>query len=300
MKSWLDDHLQLDFIQPSHSLYAAPCFFISKKSGELRLYIDYRKLNAITVKTRYPLPRINEITIKVSTGQYFTALDLHGAYKRLRVRPIDVPKTAFITNYGLFEFKVMPFGPIDAVGYFQSFMNSLLGHLPFVVVYLDDILIFSPDHALHKKHVATVLGIFLKNEVYCKLSKCQFFQQSITYLGYVISTSGISMAPSKLESIFTWPAPTTRKELESFLGFTNFYRQFIPHSADLTLPFSALISDGTSFSWTNTTQAAFLSFKSSFAHAIALHHPDDCLPYEVECDCSDFALGAVLSQRSPF
>ena len=297
MKQWIDENLAQGFIRPCHSPYAAPCFFIKKKDGELRLCMDYRKLNSITIKTNYPLPRIPEIIIKVGNGKWYSALDLRGAYNRIRVAEGDEHKLSFITNYGQFEFLVMPFGPCAAPGYFQAFMNSLLSHLPFVSVYLDDIIISSLTQEEHFDHIAVVLEILLKNELYCKLPKCQFFQTSLSYLGYIISTEGVAMDPKKLSAIATWPAPTSRKELESFLGFTNFYRAFIPHYSDLTCALTDLLSKDSKFSWSDTSNNSFLKLKASFTNAISLHHPKDNLPFEVECDSSDYALGAVLSQR---
>lgn len=297
MKEWLDTHLAQGFIRPSHSPYAAPCFFINKKDGDLRLCIDYRKLNGITIRTRYPLPRINEIINKVATGKLFTALDLRGAYNRIRVCAGDESKLAFITNFGLFEFLVMPFGPTDAPGYFQAFMNSLFNHLPFVAIYLDDIIIFSSDKTEHTQHVKVVLSILLKHQLYCKLEKCQFYMEKLSYLGFVISSTGIRMDPQKLSTIASWPAPTSRKELESFLGFTNFYRRFISHYADLTYTLTLLLSKSVSFNWLKEHQEAFTGFKDKFIDTIQLFHVKDGFPFEVECDCSDFALGAILSQR---
>jgi hypothetical protein len=297
MKQWIDDNVAQGFIRPCHSPYAAPCFFIKKKDGELRLCMDYRKLNLITIKTNYPLPRIPEIIIKIGDGNWYSTVDLRGAYNRIRVAAGDEHKLSFITNYGQYEFLVMPFGPCAAPGYFQAFMNSLFSHLPFVSVYLDDIIIASKTREEHYQHIAIVLEILLKNELYCKLSKCQFFQTSLSYLGYIISTSGVSMDPKKLSAISTWPAPTSRKDLESFLGFTNFYRAFIPHYSDLTCSLTDLLSKELKFSWSTATDISFLKLKEAFTNAISLHHPKDHLPFEVECDSSDYALGAVLSQR---
>lgn len=299
MKKWLDENLANGFIKSSHSPYAAPCFFIKKKSGELRLCMDYRKLNNITVKTRYPLPLISEIIRAVSAGNIFTALDLRGAYNLLRVREGDEHKLSFITNYGQYEFCVMPFGPCDAPGYFQAFMNALYGHLPFVCIYLDDIIIFSHNLEEHWDHVKQVLEILKQNKLYCKLEKCIFAQTSLNYLGYVISSTSVAMDPKKLSAIADWPAPTTRKELESFLGFLNFYRRFIAHYSDKTAVLSDLLQKGLKFHWTKTLETTFQNLKLSFTSALTLIHPDDSLPFEVECDCSDFALGSVLSQRLP-
>jgi hypothetical protein len=297
MKKWIQTNLEQGFIRRSHSPYAAPCFFISKKDGDLRLCMDYRKLNSITIKTRYPLPLISEIIKTVSKGKLFTALDLRGAYNRLRVYPGHEERLAFVTNFGQYEFLVMPFGPSDAPGYFQSWMNQLFGHLQFVCVYLDDIIIFSDSNEAHSGHLKIVFQILLNNQLFCKLEKCKFFTTSISYLGYVITTSGISMDPQKLSAIHSWPEPKNKKELQSFLGFTNFYRRFIPHYSELCKDFTILLTKNALFSWNDSMVTAFKVFKSAFATAISLYHPDDHLPFEVECDCSDFALGAILSQR---
>ena len=217
----------------------------------------------------------------------------------LRVRDGDEHKLAFSTNFGQFEFLVMPFGPCNAPGYFQSFMNSLLSHLPFVCVYLDDIIIFSSTPDEHLSHLTAVLSILLTNHLYCNLGKCQFFLQSLCYLGYIIANQKISMDPKKVAAILNWPIPSNVKELEAFLGFCNFYRSFLYKYSSLTFPLTALLKHDTRFTWNNSLTAAFESFKSAFTNALSLLQPDDHLPFEIESDASNFAIGSILSQRKP-
>jgi len=202
---------------------------VKKKDGSLRLCVDYRGLNHTTVNNRYPLPLIQETLDRVGKAKIYTKLDLRGAYNLLRIKSGEEWKTAFGTRYGYFEFSVMPFGLTNAPATFQNFMNDLWReHLDdFCSVYLDDILIFSEDLETHRRHVRKMLNILKENNVFCKPEKCKFEVEDVEYLGFVISRAGISMNKGKLIAVSDWPIPRNLRDVQSLLGFANFYRRFI-------------------------------------------------------------------------
>ena len=274
-------------------------FFVSKKDGSLRLCVDYRRLNAQTIKDRNPLPLISDLIRNLAKSSIFTVLDLRGAYNLIRIKKGDEHKTAFITPFGQYESLVMGFGPTNCPSHFQSIMNDLFK--PYlgisVEIYLDDIVVHSKNEEDHWRTVKTVLKILLNNHLFCKLDKCSFATSSINFLGYSISNLGVSMDPVKTSAIQTWPTPTNIKELQEILGFANFYRRFLPHYASLTQPFTALLRKEASFHWTPTLTAAFSALKTAFQTTDLLRHPDESRPFYVETDASDFGLGGVLSQK---
>lgn len=298
LKEWLDENLEKGFIRKSSSPFGAPCFFVRKKDGSLRLCMDYRGLNKITVKNRYPLPLIGDLIQTLAKGKIYTTLDLKGAYNLLRIREFDEFKTAFVTKYGQFEFLVMPFGLANAPAHFQSMMDSIFKSQigAFVLVYIDDIVIYSQDIESHWQHVRTVLQILRDNQLVCKLKKCHFAQSTISYLGYIISEDGVRMDPRKVRSIVDWPTPKSVKEIQKFLGLANFYRRFIPNFASITQPLTALLKKDCKFVWSDVQEEAFELLKATFMTYVLLQHPDPDKPFVLEVDASDFGLGAVLSQ----
>ncbi|KAH6570846.1 hypothetical protein BASA83_002898 [Batrachochytrium salamandrivorans] len=299
MKSWIDENIEKGAIKPSNSPFGAPCFFVKKKSGDLRLCMDYRALNQITIKDRYPLPLISDLLGTLGGNQYFTTLDLRGAYELFRIKAGDEHKTAFLTKFGQFEFRVMPYGLSNAPPQFQAFMNDLFREQrgKCVLVYLDDIVVYGNELAQHKKDVNFVLQILCNNKLYCKPEKCHFYKQSISYLGYIISSSGLEMDPSKISSITEWPTPKSVKDIQTLLGFTNFYRGFIPHYSKLTLPLTALLKKDNKFQWTAITEQALTDLKGEFLKQTILAHPDENKPFLLETDASDFAISGILSQK---
>ena len=200
--------LDVGLIQKSTSPFVAPVLFVKKKDGTQRMCVDYRGLNKITVPNRYPLPRVDDLLDKLQGAKVFSSLDLLSGYHQTRLTDSDVPKTAFRTPFGLFEYKVMPFGLTNAPSVFMATMNDMLAHLPFCVVYLDDILIFSKTPAEHVQHVAAVLEVLEKNQFLIKLKKCDFFKQELLYLGHIISADGIKADFKKVESVKNFPTPT--------------------------------------------------------------------------------------------
>ena len=299
LREYLDENIAKGFIQPSKSPAGAPILFVKKKDGSLRLCVDYRGLNRVTIRNRYPLPLILELLDRLRSARVFSKIDLRGAYNLVHIKPGDETwKTAFRTRSGHFEYKVMPFGLTNAPAVFQHMMNHIfreyLDH--FVVIYLDDILVFSSNMEEHTRHVRLILAKLREHGLYAKSEKCEFDQTSMEFLGYVISPSRIRMDTRKVATIQDWPIPTRLKEVQSFLGFANFYRRFIDRFSTLVQPLIALTRKGVPFMWTSATQRAFDALKKAFISAPVLVHPNPTKPFQVEADASDFALGAILSQ----
>jgi hypothetical protein len=298
LKEYLDENLAKGFIVPSKSPAGAPILFAKKKDGSLRLCVDYRKLNSITVKDRFPIPLINSLIDRLQSAKIFTKIDLRGAYNLVRIHEPDQWKTAFRTRYGNYEYRVMPFGLSNAPSVFQRMMQDLFQKYmdEFVVIYLDDILIFSKDANQHQEHVKKVLTVLKENDLFAKLEKCEFHTIETMFLGLKIGHGGLSMDPTKVQAILEWETPKTTKGLQRFLGFANYYRRFIRDYSKLILPLTTLLQKDHKFVWDKTCDTAFQKLKHSFKDAPVLRFPDFAKPFVVETDASDFALGAVLSQ----
>ncbi|GJV64350.1 putative reverse transcriptase domain-containing protein [Tanacetum coccineum] len=223
----LQELLEKGFIHPSSSLWGAPVLFMKKKDGSFRMCIDYHKLNKLTVKNRYPLPRIKNLFDQLQGSSVYSKIDLRSGYHQLRIKEEDIPITAFRTRYGHFEFQVMPFGLTNAPAVFMDLMNRVckpyLGK--FVTVFIDDILVYSKDEEEHGKHLKIILELLKKERLYAKFSKCDFWLDSVQYLGYVIDRSGVHVDPAKIEAIKSWAAPTTPTEVRQFLGLAGYYRR---------------------------------------------------------------------------
>lgn len=300
MENYINEALAAGIIRPSSSPAGAGFFFVGKKDKTLRPCIDYRGLNEITVKNRYPLPLLSSAFELLQGASIFTKLDLRNAYHLVRIREGDEWKTAFNTPIGHYEYLVMPFGLTNAPAVFQALINDVLRDMlnKFVFVYLDDILIFSQNLQEHVHHVQTVLQRLLENSLFVKAEKCEFHRPSVSFLGHIISHKHIQMDPSKVAAVTNWPTPATRKELQRFLGFANFYRRFIRGYSTIAAPLTALTSSKLPFCWSELTESAFASLKSRFTTAPLLSIPDPNLQFVVEVDASEVGVGAVLSQRS--
>ncbi|EUC60435.1 Transposon Tf2-1 polyprotein, putative [Rhizoctonia solani AG-3 Rhs1AP] len=298
LKNYLDEHLAKGSIRHSKSPAGAPVMFVKKSDGSLRLCVDYRKLNAITVKNRYPLPLQQDLVEKLQGAKIYTKLDLRWGYNNVRIREGDEWKTAFRTKYGHFEYLVMPFGLTNAPAAFQHFMNDLLRDLidVSVIVYLDDILIYSKNPEEHENHVCEVLKRLRDANLYCKLSKCFFHVTTVPYLGMVITPDGISMETAKVQAVQEWPRPQTIKQIQSFLGFANFYRRFIQDYSSIARPLHDLVNSK-EFKWDDKAELAFHTIKNRMSTGPVLAHPDPEQPYLIETDASGVAMGAVLSQK---
>ena len=301
LRKYLDDLLKTGFIRKSSSPVSSPLFFVPKKYGELRTCIDYRAINKVTVKNRYPLPLIPVLLDQVRRSTIFSKLDLRGAYHLVRVKAGDEWKTAFRTKFGLFEYLVMPFGLCNAPAAFQFFINEVLQEFLDIcaVVYIDDILIFSANLEEHIGHVKAVLGKLREHHLFAKLEKCIFHTTTVEFLGFFITPEGIKMDQKKVEAILNWPPPSTVKEVQSFLGFANFYRRFIQGFSEVVSPITRLLKKGVRFAWSEEADRAFSSLKGRFTSAPILQHPDTSQPFLVEVDASQCAVGGILSQRDP-
>ena len=299
LKIYLDENLDKGFIRPSTSPAGAGIFFVTKKDQTLRPCIDYRELNKVTVKNRYPLPLIPELFQKLRFAVIFTKLDLRGAYNLIRIKDGHEWKTAFRTRYGHYEYLVMPFGLCNAPATFQHFVNDVFRDFLdiFVIVYLDDILIFSRSLEEHRGHVCKVLDRLRQHSLYAKAEKCEFEQQTIQFLGLVISPTGIEMDQKKVSAILDWPTPLDKKGVQCFIGFANFYRKFIRGFSAIVAPITQLTKQNLRFCWNPEAQKAFDTLKRLFTSAPILRHPNPTLPFLLEVDASEVAVGAVLSQR---
>lgn len=302
LRTTLDTLLADGRIEPSTSPYGAPVFFVGKKDGTARMVIDYRALNKITKKNKYPIPRIDDLMDSLGGASCFSSLDLISGYHQIPVSPADRFKTAFRTRFGSYEFNVLPFGLTNAPSNFMALMETVLRPYlyKFALVYLDDILIYSKTPEEHVLHLQQVLDALRKAKLYAKLSKCSFFQSSISWLGHVISGSGISLDPIKVAAVAAWTAPRTVKQLQSFLGFANFYRRFIAGFGQLAAPLTDLLTGApkgtTPLQWTTVHQTTFEDLKKALTTAPLLQPYDPQLPIRVTTDASDTGIGAELSQ----
>jgi len=296
---YISENLAKGFIRPSKSPTAYPVLFQAKKDGTLRFCVDYRKLNAVTVRDSYPLPLYNLFFDQVAGSKAFSKLDLKSAYNLIRIREGDEPKTSFRTRRGQFEYLVMPFGLTNAPSVFQRFINHVLRDFldKFVVVYLDDILIYSKSLEEHVKHVSSVLEKLKEHSLVAKLEKCVFHVPEVEFLGHIVSGNGLRTDPRKIEAVKDWPVPSKVKELQSFLGFCNYYRRFIKGFAIIAAPLHSLLSKGKRFIWNKEHQEAFNRLKILLTSAPILALPNPNEKYYLETDASHFALGCVLSQK---
>ena len=286
------------YIRKSTSEYAAPILFVPKKNGELRLCVDYRKLNAITVPNKYPLPRIDEMIDHLQGAVWFTAIDVRDAYYRVRIYEGEEFKTAFIVNKELWEFTVMPMGLTNAPATFQNLMNDTLEGLIGVscVVYLDDILVFSKTLEEHKQHVRQVLERLRQRKLPIKLEKCEFHKHSVKFLGMVVSKDGLQMDQSKVESVLNWPEPGSIKEVQAFLGLANFYRRFVEGFSRVAEPLTALTKKtNEKFVFNDAALRAFQLLKARFTSAPFLIIFDPELPIVLETDASNGAIAAIMT-----
>jgi hypothetical protein len=259
LKIQLQDLLDKGFIRPSASPQGCPALFVKKKDNSLRLCVDYRPLNAMTIKNKYPLPRIDILFDQLAGAKVFSKIDLHSGYHQIKIRPSDIPKTAFSTRYGLYEYLVMSFGLTNASAYFMYLMNSVFMQEldKFVVVFIDDILIYSKNPEDHAKHFHIIFQRLRDHHLYAKFSKCEFWLDTVKFLGHSISGDGISVDPSKVQEVMGWKPPTSVHQIRSFLGLAGYYRCFIPDFSRIAKPMTELLKKGVKFSWDQKCEDAF-------------------------------------------
>ncbi|KAL4017951.1 hypothetical protein IC575_021530 [Cucumis melo] len=299
LKVQLQELLDKGFIRPSVSPWGAPVLFVKKKDGSMRLCIDYRELNKVTVKNRYPLPRIDDLFDQLQGATVFSKIDLRSGYHQLRIRDGDIPKTAFRSRYGHYEFVVMSFGLTNAPAVFMDLMNRVFKDFldSFVIVFIDDILIYSKTEAEHEEHLHQVLETLRANKLYAKFSKCEFWLRKVTLLGHVVSSEGVSVDPAKIEAVTNWPRPSTVSEIRSFLGLAGYYRRFVEDFSRIASPLTQLTRKGTPFVWSPACERSFQELKQKLVTAPVLTVPDGSGNFVIYSDASKKGLGCVLMQQ---
>jgi len=299
LKSQLQELLQKGFIQPSSSSWGCLALFVKKKDQTLRLCVDYRPLNEVTIKNKYPLHHIDLLFDQLAGAKVFSKIDLRSGYHQIKIKPEDVPKTAFTTRYGLYEYLVMSFGLTNAPAHFMYLMNSVF--MPeldkFVVVFIDDILIYSKTKKEHAEHLRIVLTRLRDHQLYAKFSKCEFWLDKVHFLGHVLSAEGVAVDPGKVEDVLNWKPPTTVHEVCSFLGMEGYCCRFILDFSRVAKPITTLLKNQTKFVWSSECEQAFQPLKTLLTTAPVLAQPNIEKPFDVYCDASGIGIGCVLMQE---
>ena len=299
LKKQLGELLDSGFIRPSKAPFGAPVLFQKKHDGSLRMCVDYRALNKVTVRNRYPIPLVADLFDQLSGAKYFTKLDLRSGYYQVRIAEGDEQKTTCVTRYGAFEFLVMPFGLTNAPATFCTLMNQVFHDFldKFVVVYIDDIVIYSANLEEHLEHLKLMFARLREHQLYVKQEKCEFAKTSIKFLGHVIEQGRIRMDGRKVRAIQEWKVPKGVSELRSFLGLANYYRKFVEGYSRRVAVLTDLLKKGRPWNWSEACQGAFIDLKQVLVKDPVLALPDLSKPFEVQTDASDFALGGVLMQE---
>ena len=290
--------LKAGIIEPSSSAWSAPIVLVTKKDGSIRYCIDYRKLNEVTQKDSYPLPRIDDSLDALRGSQWFSCLDLASGYWQVTMDSKDKEKTAFVTTHGFYQFKVMPFGLCNAAATFERLMENVLAGLNFEIclLYIDDIIVYSKDFHSHVNHLDAVLQRLQEAGLKVSPKKCDFFKDQVAFLGHIVSQEGISTSPDKVSAIKEWPVPKSVTDVRSFLGTCSYYRRFIKQFTDIARPLHKLTEKTEKFSWTPQCDEAFKNLKIALTSAPILRYPNLNLPFVLDTDASAFAMGGVLSQ----
>ena len=298
LKVQIQELLGKGFIRPSTSPWGALVLFAKKKDKTLRLCIDYRQLNRVTIKNQYPLPRIDDLFDHLRGVRVYSKIDLRTGFHQLRVREAKIPKTAFRTRYGHFEFKVMPFGLTNAPIAFMDLMNRVFYPYldQFVVVFVDDILIYSQSEVEHEDHLRIVLQLLRDHQLYAKFIKCKFWITEVGFLGHVVSASSMSVDLGKVEAVMSWKRSKLVFEIRSFLGLARYYRRFIEDFSRLVAPMTRLTRNEVKFVWDDSCERAFQELKRRLTSAPILIVSERGQRYTVYCDASNDGLGCVLMQ----
>jgi hypothetical protein len=297
IKKQCEAMLQQGIIRECSSAYSSPVLLVRKADGSWRFCIDYRERNSKTVKDSFPIPVVDELLDGLRGARFFTKLDLRSGYHQVRMSLGNISKTAFRTHHGKFEFLVMPFGLTNAPSTFQSLMNDVLKSYirKFVLVFFDDILIFSKTWAEHLQHVKQVFQVLSDNKLFLKRSKCFFGKENVSYLGHIISRDGVAMDPAKIEAVEAWPRPQSLQALRGFLGLTGYYRKFIAGYGEVAAPLTALLKKE-AFHWSDAVDTAFMQLKHSLMTAPLLQMSYFSKRFMVDCDASGAGFGTELHQ----
>jgi hypothetical protein len=296
LKTQLQELLDKGCIRPSSSPWGCPTLFVKKKDSSLRLCVDYRPLNAVTIKNKYPLPCIDVLFDQLARAKVFSKIDLRSGYHQKKIRPCDIPKTAFSTRYVLCEYLVMSFGLTNAPTYFMYLMNFVfMTELDkFAALFIDDILIYSNNEEEHADHLRIDLQRLRDHKLYAKFSKCEFWLDSVKFLGHTISNDCLSVDPRKVQEVMDWKPPKTIHQIRSFLGLAGYYRRFIPDFSRTAKPMTDLLKKGVKFVWSEECEKASNTLRQHLTTAPVLVKPDNSKPFEVFCDASSTGLGCVL------
>ncbi|KAA3478075.1 DNA/RNA polymerases superfamily protein [Gossypium australe] len=298
LKAQIQELLDRGFIRPSVSPWGAPVLFIKKKDGSMRMCIDYRQLNKLTIKNKYPLPRIDDLFNQLRGASVFSKIDLRSGYHQLKVKETDIRKTAFPTRYGHYEFLVMPFGLTNAPAAFMDMMNRVFQPYldRFVVVFIDDILVYSRIEEEHDSHLRVVLGVLREKQLYAKFSKCEFWLKEVIFLEHVVSAEGITVDPRKIEAVLDWKPPKSVSEIRSFLGLAGYYRRFVEGFLLIAAPLTKLLRKGVPFVWAEQQQESFEKLKKILTE-VPVIQPEAEKEFVAYCDASHKGLGCMLMQE---
>ena len=298
LKVQLQELLDKGFVRPSVSRWGAPVLFMKKKDGTLRMCIDYWQINKVTVKNNHSLSRIEDLFYQLKGAGVFSKIDLRSGYYQLRVKDVDVPKTAFRTRYGHYEFLVMPFGLTNTPEAFMDLMNRVFRPYvdQFVVVFIDDIVVYSKNAQEHEQHMRIVLDTLRENRLYAKLGKCDFWLKEVSFLGHIVSAEGIRVDPTKIETVVNWKPPRNITEVRSFFGLAGYYRRFVRSFSVIASPLTKLLRKGIKFEWTDKCQNSFEQLKGMLVETPVLTQPISGKEYALYNEASGIGLSCVLMQ----
>jgi len=298
VKDYLIEHLNKDFISSSSASYASSILFVEKKDDSLRFCVDYRKLNALTKRDRYPLPLIDETLARIQGSRYLTRLNIIAAFNKLRMHPSSEDLTIFITSFGSYKYHVMPFGLTNGSASYQHYMNDVLFDYlhQFCQAYLDDIIIYSKTLKEHKRHVRLVLHRLREAGLQVDINKCEFHVQETSFLGLLLSIEGLKMDPRKVQAVVEWPTSTNLTQVQFFVDFCNFYRRFIKDFSKIVRSLVRLTQKEVIFEWDQACQTIFDHMKKRMTEVPILRHFDQNREAILETDSSDYVNGDILSQ----
>jgi hypothetical protein len=298
LKVRLNELLDKGYIHPSSSPWGCSTLFVKKKDQSLRLCVDYWPLNAVTIKNKYPLLRIDILFDQLVGAKVYSEVDLHLVYHQIKIHLEDIPKIAFSTRYGLYKYLVMLFGLTNAPAHFMYLMNSVF--MPeldkFVVVFIDDIWIYSKSDEEHARHLHIILQRLWDHQHYAQFIKCAFWLKEVPFLGHIISAEETAVDPSKVQEVLDWKFPRSVTQIRSFLGLAGYYHRFIPNFSKIANPMTKLLEKEEKFEWSPQYEEAFLTLKKLLTTVLVLAQPNIENLFDVYCDASDMGIGGVLMQ----